>query len=101
MAQTIQIKRGTKAELTSYGVLKAGELGFCSDTKEVYIGDGTSNSMVGRALSGPEASRPVAGSVGRLYYVTTGSNSGYLYFDDGADLAAGECAEAYRSDRYN
>lgn len=52
MAQTIQIKRGTKAELTSYGVLKAGELGFCSDTKEVYIGDGTSNSMVGRALSG-------------------------------------------------
>lgn len=84
MAQTIQIKRGTKAELTSYGVLKAGELGFCSDTKEVYIGDGTSNSMVGRALSGPEASRPVAGSVGRLYYVTTGSNSGYLYFDDGA-----------------
>lgn len=28
MAQTIQIKRGTKAELTSYGVLKAGELGF-------------------------------------------------------------------------
>lgn len=42
MAQTIQIKRGTKAELTSYGVLKAGELGFCSDTKEVYIGDGTS-----------------------------------------------------------
>jgi hypothetical protein len=84
MAQTIQIKRGTKAELTSYGVLKAGELGFCSDTKEVYVGDGTSNSMVGRALSGPEASRPVAGAVGRLYYVTTGTNSGYLYFDDGA-----------------
>ncbi|WP_313637814.1 hypothetical protein [Paenibacillus sp.] len=48
MAQTIQIKRGMKAELTSYGVLKAGELGFCSDTKEVYIGDGTSNSMEGR-----------------------------------------------------
>ncbi|WP_042195858.1 DUF2793 domain-containing protein [Paenibacillus camerounensis] len=84
MAQTIQVKRGTKAELSTYGVLKAGEIGFCTDTKEVYIGDGTSNSMVGRALSGPEASRPAAASVGRLYYVTSGTNSGYLYFDDGA-----------------
>lgn len=83
MAQTIQVKRGTKAELSTYGVLKAGEMGFCTDTKEVYIGDGTSNSMVGRALSGPEASRPAAASVGRLYYVTSGTNSGYLYFDDG------------------
>ncbi|MFE4713968.1 DUF2793 domain-containing protein [Paenibacillus sp. NPDC056722] len=84
MAQTIQIKRGTKAELTTYGVLKAGELGFCIDTKEVFIGDGASNSMVGRALSGPEASRPVAGVAGRLYYVTSGTNNGYLYTDDGS-----------------
>ncbi|ASA24310.1 DUF2793 domain-containing protein [Paenibacillus donghaensis] len=82
MAQTIQMKRGTKAELTTYGALKAGELGFCTDTKEVYIGDGTANSLVGRALSGPEASRPAAGAAGRLYYVTTGTNAGYLYFDD-------------------
>ncbi|MCR8844047.1 DUF2793 domain-containing protein [Paenibacillus sp. SC116] len=83
MAQTIQIKRGTRAQLLTYGALKAGEMGFCTDTKEVYIGDGTTNSMVGRALSGSEASRPVAASVGRLYYVTTGTNLGYLYFDDG------------------
>lgn len=84
MAQTIQVKRGTKAELSTYGVLNAGEMGFCTDTKEVYIGDGTTNSMVGRALSGPEASRPAAASAGRLYYVTGGTNSGYMYFDDGA-----------------
>lgn len=84
MAQTIQMKRGTRAELSTYGSLKAGEMGFCTDTKEIYIGDGTSNSMVGRALSGPEASRPAAASVGRLYYVSSGTNSGYLYFDDGA-----------------
>jgi len=81
--QTIRIKRGTKAELQTYGALQAGEMGFCTDTKEVYIGDGTSNSMVGRALSGTEASRPISASVGRLYYVTSGTNSGYLYFDDG------------------
>ncbi len=84
MDQTIQIKRGTRAELSTYGALKAGEMGFCTDTKEIYIGDGTTNSMVGRALSGAEASRPVAASVGRLFYVTTGTNNGYLYFDDGA-----------------
>ncbi|MDT3427691.1 hypothetical protein J2Z22_003254 [Paenibacillus forsythiae] len=84
MAQNIRIKRGTKAELATYGALQAGEMGFCTDTKEVYIGDGSSNSMVGRALSGPEASRPAAASVGRLYYVTSGTNNGYLYFDDGS-----------------
>ncbi|OME58239.1 hypothetical protein BSK59_08635 [Paenibacillus odorifer] len=83
MAQTIQIKRGTKAQLSTYGALLVGEMGFCTDTKEIYIGDGTTNSMVGRALSGAEASRPVAASVGRLFYVTSGANSGYLYFDDG------------------
>jgi hypothetical protein len=53
----LQIKRGTTAELSSCRVLKAGELGFCTDSKEVYISDGMSNSVVGRALSGPEASR--------------------------------------------
>ncbi|MEK3673528.1 DUF2793 domain-containing protein [Paenibacillus sp. FSL R10-2771] len=84
MSQTIQIKRGTKAQLSTYGALLAGEMGYCTDTKEIYIGDGTSNSMVGRVLSGTEASRPVAASVGRLYYVTSGSNVGYLYFDSGS-----------------
>ncbi|WP_139992626.1 DUF2793 domain-containing protein [Paenibacillus paridis] len=84
MAQTIQIKRGTKAQLAVYGVLLPGEMGFCTDTKEVYIGDGTANSFVGRALSGTEAARPAAAMLGRLYYVSSGTNVGYLYFDDGA-----------------
>ncbi|MHA6533053.1 DUF2793 domain-containing protein [Paenibacillus sp. BAC0078] len=84
MAQTIQVKRGTRAELAAYGVLQTGEMGFCTDTKEVYIGDGTSNFMVGHALSGPEATRPAAASTGRLYYVTGGTNTGYVYFDDGS-----------------
>lgn len=83
MSQTIQIKRGTKAELTAFGALLAGEMGFCTDTKEVYVGDGTTNSMVGRALSGTEAARPAAAAMGRLYYVSSGTNNGYLYADDG------------------
>lgn len=78
MAQTIQIRRGTKAQLVTRGALLAGEMGFCTDTKEVYVGDGSTNSLVGRALSGTEAARPNAGSTGRLYYAT---DSNYLYFD--------------------
>lgn len=83
MAQTIKIRRGTKAELTALGSLLAGEMGFCTDTKEVFIGDGTANIFVGRALSGTEAARPNSGVHGRYYYVTSGANAGYLYIDDG------------------
>lgn len=83
MAQTVRIRRGTKAELTARGALLSGEMGFCTDTKEVYIGDGTSNLFVGRAMSGTYANRPNAAYSGRTYYVTSGANSGYLYMDDG------------------
>lgn len=82
--QTIKIRRGTKPQLTALGNLAVGEMGFCTDTKEVYIGDGTTNIFVGRAMSGTEAARPNAGVLGRLYYVTSSTNMGYLYFDDGA-----------------
>ncbi|MBH5316695.1 DUF2793 domain-containing protein [Paenibacillus sp. GSMTC-2017] len=84
MSQTIKIKRGTKAELVLRGALLSGEMGFCTDTKEVYIGDGTSNVFVGRVLTGPYTSRPSAAVPGRNYFVTGGgANNGYLYLDDG------------------
>ncbi|OPA76612.1 hypothetical protein BVG16_15635 [Paenibacillus selenitireducens] len=81
--QTIRVRRGTKAELVALGALLSGEMGFCTDTKEVFIGDGTVNNFVGRAMSGTEAARPAAANLGRFYYVTSGTNSGYLYFDTG------------------
>ncbi|RAV19719.1 DUF2793 domain-containing protein [Paenibacillus contaminans] len=85
MAQTIRIRRGTKAELVARGALLAGEMGFCTDTKEVYVGDGTANTLVGRVMTGPYASRPSAAVSGRYYFVTGGgANNGYLYLDDGA-----------------
>jgi len=40
MANKIQVKRGLKTDLPT---LSAGEPGFCTDTKEAFIGDGTSN----------------------------------------------------------
>jgi len=83
--QIIRIRRGTKAELESLGALQQGEMGFCTDTKEVYIGDGTNpkNIFVGKVLTGSYASRPNAGIEGRFFYVTEGTNLGYLYIDSG------------------
>lgn len=80
MPQTIQIKRGLKVNLPT---LTPGEMGFCTDTKEIYIGDGSANVLVGRVMMGTYASRPNAGIFGRLYYVNSGTNLGYIYLDDG------------------
>jgi len=44
MANTLQVRRGTKATLPT---LAAGELGFCTDTYEVYVGDGATNRFIG------------------------------------------------------
>ncbi|QUH21411.1 DUF2793 domain-containing protein [Alkaliphilus sp. B6464] len=82
--QTIKIRRGTKAQLNTLGTLSQGEMGFCTDTKEVYIGDGSKNIFVGKVLSGPYASRPNAGVEGRFFYVTEGANLGYIYIDNGS-----------------
>ena len=46
---TITVRRGTKTELNSIS-LNLAELGFCTDTKEVYIGDGVGNTFVGACL---------------------------------------------------
>lgn len=84
MAQTIKIRRGTKTQLISRGALQTGELGFCTDTKEVFVGDGSQNIFVGRVMQGTYGTRPNAANKGRFYFVTSGENSGYLYMDDGS-----------------
>lgn len=81
--QLITIYQGLKPSLATAN-LQSGEMGFCTDTKEIFIGDGTNNFLVGRALSGTEAARPSAGNQGRLYYIISGNNIGYLYYDSGS-----------------
>ena len=81
--QLITLYQGLKANLVA-AALQSGEMAFCTDTKEVFIGDGAGNSFVGRALSGTEAARPNPGNQGRFYYVTSGNNMGYLYYDSGS-----------------
>jgi len=79
--QLIQIKRGLKSQLDNYGAMQSGELGFCTDTGEVYVGTGSANVFVGKALLGDSC--PTTHNKGRFYYVTEGPNAGYLYLDDG------------------
>jgi hypothetical protein len=43
MANKIQIKRGLKTNLP---ILDSGEPGFCTDTGEVFFGDGSANHQV-------------------------------------------------------
>lgn len=43
MANTIQVRRGTAADLVTYGALALGEVGLSTDTKQVHIGDGSEN----------------------------------------------------------
>ncbi|GHU92113.1 hypothetical protein FACS1894202_14530 [Clostridia bacterium] len=49
--QTIQVFRGLKANLPT---LLQGEIGFCTDTGEVFIGNGTTNLPVGGTADLPK-----------------------------------------------
>ncbi len=44
----LQLRRGLKANLPT---LAQGELGYCTDSKEVYIGDGSENTLVGGGIT--------------------------------------------------
>lgn len=46
MANTIQVRRGANASLPT---LSAGEFGFSTDTKQIYIGDGAGNHELARS----------------------------------------------------
>ena len=80
MAFKIVVRRGLSATLGEV-VLDQGELGFTTDTGEVYVGDGTSNVMVSKVKVGLLASRPAAGVSGRIYEAT---DEGKTYLDTGS-----------------
>jgi hypothetical protein len=80
MAVAIQVRRGTKAALTSHGALAAGEIGFTTDEKLVYVGDGTNNFLVGKVASG--TGDPSGNLVAGTVYVNTTSNR--IFFCDGS-----------------
>jgi hypothetical protein len=83
MIQTIQLKRGLSANLSSV-VLAAGEAAFTTDTKKLYIGDGTNKILInpdgGTASTADKLTTPRAISF-------TGGATGSGSFDGSADLA--------------
>lgn len=86
MAIKVQIRRGTKAQLTTYGALSAGELGYTTDEKLVYVGDGSTagNFLVGRCASGSGA--PSGNLIaGTIYFDTTADR---FYFCNGSSWEA-------------
>jgi len=78
---TIQVRRGTKAELDGI-TLAAGELGFTTDDeKELFVGDGSNNLLIGRVLEDTLANIPTSYEAGRLFYAT---DTKELFVDTGA-----------------
>jgi len=82
MSNTIQLRRGTESELGGI-TLAAGEAGFTTDTKEIFVGDGANHHVIGSVKVGALASRPAAGAAGRIFHVNSGDSTGNTYIDDG------------------
>jgi len=78
---TIKVRRGTKAELDGI-TLAAGELGFTTDDyKELFIGDGSNNLLVGRVIEDTLANIPTTYEAGRFFYAT---DTKELFIDTGS-----------------
>lgn len=80
MSVTIQVKRGTDAQIQA-ATLAIGELAFATDTKSVFTYDGVVKQLVGRAMYDTLANRPAYGIAGRLFM---DSGTGVLYMDSGS-----------------
>jgi len=76
----IKLQHGTKAQLDTI-TLQLAEPAYVTDTKELYVGDGTNSILVGRVLIDTLANRPVAGVDGRLFVA---SDTNDTYVDNGS-----------------
>jgi len=89
---TIKIRRGTKSQLdTLLGgtPLQSGEIGYTTDTNEVYAGDGSAHHLVGKVMVDVFTNRPTAGVSGRMFHA---SDTDATYVDDGSgwvDVSSG------------
>ncbi len=85
MAVQIRVRRGTKAQLDTVmgggSPLVSGELGYTTDTSEVYVSDGSNAHLVGKVMLDTFANRPAAGVSGRLFHAT---DTDATYVDDGS-----------------
>jgi len=74
MAVQIKLRRGTKAQLDTVMAggtpLVNGEVGFTTDTKEVFVSDGAVAHLVGKVIIGVLSARPAAGVSGRMFHAS-------------------------------
>ena len=83
MAVTIQIKRGTEAQILS-GTLTVGEICLATDTGSVWSFNGVSNILVGRAVVDTYSNiANYTGSIGRIFYA---SDTGTPYIHNGTKI---------------
>lgn len=87
---TIKFLRGTYTEVIS-DTNVAGQPYFATDTKEVFISDGVTKYLVGRALVGVIGDRPAPSTSGRVYVSTDENNK--LYVDTGSAWVASGITE--------
>ncbi|ASA22306.1 hypothetical protein [Paenibacillus donghaensis] len=86
MANKIQVRRGTKAQLAALGGLAVGEPGYCTDTKDLYVGN----------ASGPDTLFPAAENI--LYNKNQQAliNGGFEIWQRGTSvLPGGDGSNAY------
>lgn len=86
MSQKIQMRRGLKANLPT---LSSGELGFCTDTKELFIGTDTGNVLLMTGSGGTG----VADTIPPV--VTISPNGGTFKTSQTVTLSASETATIY------
>ena len=79
MAVSILIRKGTKAALIAHGPLATGEIGFVTDEKTIYAGDGTNNYLVGQVRYG--TTDPSGNLIAGTLYTNTANDT--IWFCDG------------------
>ena len=75
----IKLMSGTRAEIDA-GSLDLGEVALATDTKEIFIGNGSGKQIAGNLLIDVFSNRPVFGTPSRFFYAT---DTGGLYLDAG------------------
>jgi len=94
MPAKIYIRRGSKADLNTIlggTPLASGELGFTTDTHEVYVGDGAQHYLAGKGEYGTTAERDAwdVTSASGKFWVSTDENNKLSYYTGTQWVGAG------------
>ncbi|OME21595.1 MULTISPECIES: SGNH/GDSL hydrolase family protein [Paenibacillus] len=100
MANKIQLRRGTKAQLTSLGPLAVGEPGFTTDTRELFVGSSSGNVQI--ATSDEVSVRAQKGTMAadRFRRAARDITKEQAFYVIGDSIAVGATATDYQNDAF-